>query len=187
MNTIISEREILLALRKAWPMFDAVSSYEQMINEGWVNNYFFAKDIPYVWRDNRRIREKRFWEVFVGAFDKAMGRDEYVLFHEKHAGWKRKGRDNRRNGIILANAHDVAEFMSENAFYARSQWQYGKVNDNYNLICIHNKSFASFTHEGEFVCFSESGQILDAVSHHFHVCHCSCKLICGEHPGSKEA
>lgn len=177
MYSVLSDSRVFDILLTEWPIFAGFVSFDQLLRNGWVNNVFFSKNIPYVWRSNMRIGENRFWEIFVNVFSDEDESDGFVLFHEKHAGWKKNGAvEKYLNGICLQGLSDVSVFMRKFAFYSRRHWRYGARNDNYNLLFIHSKIFVSFTHEGEFLCFSNDKIKLTAIVRFFRALHLSCKF-----------
>ena len=176
MYMVLSESQVFNTLRRTWPVFDDFKSFNQLLCEGWVNNAFFNKNIPYIWRSNKRISEERFWNVFAKIFSSIDEPDGFILFHEKHAGWKKKRGRRIRNGVSLYRLLDVSIFMRGFAFYSRRQWQYGEMNDNYNLLLTHSRSFISFTHEGEFLCFSTDKSKLMEIARSFHSFHLVCEF-----------
>ena len=101
MYMVLSESQVFNTLLRAWPMFEDFKSFNQLLCEGWVNNVFFNKNIPYIGRSNKRISEERFWNVFVKIFSRIDEPDGFILFHEKHAGWKKKRGRRIRNGVSL--------------------------------------------------------------------------------------
>lgn len=172
MYSALSDSRVFDILRAGWPIFSGFVSFDQLLRNGWVNNVFFSKNIPYVWRSNMRIGEKRFWNVFVKGFANMKEPDGFVMFHERHAGWRKK---RGLNGITLQQLSEVPCFMNRYAVYSRRHWRYGEQNDNYNLLLVHNRIFVSFTHEGELLCFSNVKNKLAIIARCFHSCHLSCK------------
>ncbi len=175
MYRALSEDRVFEAIRSLWPVFDTFMSFDQLLDNGWITNELFNNNIPYVWRSNRRIREERFWNMFEKAFANIDEIDGFILFHEKHAGWKRRMKS-IQNGVFFQQLVDASDFMKDLAFYSRRQWQYGEINDNYNLLLIHSKIFVSFTHEGEFLCFSKDKSLLITIARSFHSEHLVCKF-----------
>ncbi len=174
MHASLSGRRVFNALCGIWPDFKKFLSFDRLLSNGWVNNVFFDKDFPHVWRGNGRIDETIFWDVLCNVFAGLEEPEGYILFHEKHAGWKRL--KNIRNGVFFRQLADVSAFMRKFAFYSRRQWRYGASNDNYNLIFLHNKVFVSFTHQGELFCFSDDKAKLISIARRFRAYHLRCKI-----------
>lgn len=169
MNVEISDRKIFSVLCKTWPMFNQYASIRHVFRDGWMNNVFYDNDIPYIWRSNRRITEERLWRVLEVVFADLNEHAEVYLFHERHAGWKIVDGNTSNNGVALYGIREALKFMQRFSFYSRKQWNYGKMNDNYNMVLEQTKAFVSFTHHGELICFAEDVQWLKLVARRFKV------------------
>ena len=173
----VSDRCILRWLAGCWPMFGKCVSLSRLMRNGWLANLFFDSSMPYIWRSNRKIGEKRFWEVFLAVFSSLNEPQGLILFHECHGGWKRCGRV--RNGILAVNLSVIVGFMQKNAFYSRRDWEYGMISDNYNMLLPKNRIMVTFTHEGEMLCFSQNVAELKRIAATFRRQRIQCNIMVG--------
>ncbi len=178
----VSDRCILRRLAGCWPMFGKCVSLSRLMRNGWLANLFFDSSMPYIWRSNRKIGEKRFWEVFLAVFSSLNEPQGLILFHECHGGWKRCAKV--RNGILAANLSVIVGFMQKNAFYSRRDWEYEMSSDNYNMLLPENRIMVTFTHEGEMLCFSQNVVVLKRIAATFRRHRIQCNIVLGGASGS---
>ena len=90
----LSEKAAFDLISESCSLFNGISSFDELRQDGWIVNKFFIRDIPYVWRDNRWISEDRFWRVFMEVFSKVSETSGLILFCDGRSWWK-KNRKNR--------------------------------------------------------------------------------------------
>ena len=157
----LSEEEASGLIVESCPLFRGINSFDELRQEGWIINNFFTRGIPYIWRDNRRISEDRFWCTFMEVFAMVGETSGLILFCDGRSWWKKNGKEPR----LFDCLYDVVDFMNKYAFYDRRHWVCGRKNDNYNLVFLNKDVFVSFTHEGELLCFSRRLGLLRSIKH----------------------
>ena len=166
----LSEEEASGLIAESCPLFCGINSFDELRQNGWIVNHFFARGIPYVWRDNRRISEGRFWCAFMEVFARVGENSGLILFCDGRSWWKKNGKEPR----LFDCLHDVVYFMNRYAFYDCRQWEFGRKTDNYNLVFLNKDVFVSFTHEGEMLCFSSRLEFLRSIEHSWKSRRLSC-------------
>ena len=62
--------------------------------------------------------------------------------------------------VAFESAGEAVSFLRKHAYYRKSDWQYGRANDNY-AICDQECNFILFlTHHGEMLAFCDDLQVL---------------------------
>lgn len=133
---------------------------------GWTCNCLWERDVPYVWRNNGRCNDDRFWSAFeCMVHDTGLRCD--MLLHDNFAGWCRCRKVKPGRFIRVAANADAIAFLRRYACWGRRWSRPGAMNDNYYAVDLNRSVLMAFTHEGDFVCFSRDIGLLRAVSASF--------------------
>ena len=170
MTRKLSEKDAFDVVAESCSLFCGINSFDELRQNGWIVNNFFLKGIPYIWRDNRRISEDRFWRSFMEVFSMVSENSGLILFCDGRSWWRKNGKEPRRFDCL----YDAVDFMNKYAYYGRRQWVYGRKNDNYNLVFLNKDIFVSFTHDGEMLCFSRKLGFLRSIEHLWKTRRLSC-------------
>ena len=170
MTRKLSEKDAFDVVAESCSLFCGINSFDELRQNGWIVNNFFLKGIPYIWRDNRRISEDRFWRSFMEVFSMVSENSGLILFCDGRSWWRKDGKEPRRFDCL----YDAVDFMNKYAYYGRRQWVYGRKNDNYNLVFLNKDIFVSFTHDGEMLCFSRKLGFLRSIEHLWKTRRLSC-------------
>ena len=134
-------------------------SPRKMAAGGWYTNQLVVSGAPCLWRSNACWKEDKFWEVLSCVLNECGCVGSPVVFHEGHGGWRTLKAPVSRF-VAFESAGEAVSFLRNHAYYRKSDWQYGRANDDY-AICDQESSFILFlTHHGEMLAFCYDLQVL---------------------------
>ena len=151
--TDIGETQGKMTLQKvAGVIVHAKVNVSELSNCGWLPNFFFDHDVPFLRRSNLRCDKRRFWNAFLCALSACGFFSRPTVFHENFGGWAGAMRG-RSRFVECESLPEAVSFLRDYSYYNRRAWQSGNRSDNYEILDRVNNILAVFTHHGEVYFF----------------------------------
>ena len=128
-------------------------------NGGWFYNWMFERELPYVWRNNSRCADGRFWDLLAEMMSVTdLGAFPLLVFHDGLGGWR--GRPKCGRYLRFGQAAEAIAFLRRYARYGQRYAGCGRRNDNYNLLSEGLPVGMTLSHEGETLVFAKDAELL---------------------------
>ena len=150
----IGETQGRKALQKAaCAIVHAKVRLSELMNCGWIPNFFFDHDVSFLRRSNVRCDKRNFWDSILCALSTCGFFSNPMIFHEKIGGWVGTMRG-RSRFVKCESLAEAISFLREYSYYNSRAWQIGRRSDNYDILDQENNILVVFTHHGEMYLFS---------------------------------